>query len=177
MEANAPRSPRQILRALHRDVGYLVVGLTLVFTLSGVLLVYRDTGLLQRATSVETKLTPGLEPDAVGAALRTRDFRVLRTAGDVVYFTGGSYDRRTGLAVHTERSYAFPLDRLVRLHRVASRQPAHWPVVLYGALLLFLAVSSFWMFRPGTPQFRRGLWLAALGTLLAVLLLALSPSA
>lgn len=40
------------IRSLHRDIGFFLVGLTLVYVLSGILLIYRDTGFLQ-TTPVE----------------------------------------------------------------------------------------------------------------------------
>jgi len=167
----------QIVRALHRDVGYLMLGLTLIFALSGIVMVYRDAGLLQHQVRVETRLAPGMDASALGQALAIRDFRVDRTEGSVVHFRGGTYDRSTGLTVRTQRGYVFPLDRFASLHKVASRHPIHWLVIAYGVLLSFLAISSFWMFRVGSRPFRRGMYLASAGIALALLLLFLSPRA
>jgi hypothetical protein len=49
----------------------------------------------------------------------------------------------------------------------------HWVGVIYGSLLLFMAVSSLWMFKTETGLFRRGITLAAGGaaTVLIILLL------
>jgi hypothetical protein len=63
------------------------------------------------------------------------------------------------------------MDRFVRLHKASSKSPAHGLATVYGALLLFLAVSSFWMFRSGTTLFRRGVSLAAAGVVVAVAVL------
>lgn len=43
-----------IMRVLHRDIGFLTIGLTLVYALSGILLIYRNTDLL-KTEKVEEK--------------------------------------------------------------------------------------------------------------------------
>jgi hypothetical protein len=176
-EENPGMEPRETkpvanpMRALHRDLGYFVVGLTVVYALSGIVQVYRDVDFMKRETHIEKQLPPGLEPADVGLSLRIRDFKVTRTEGDTVYFRGGLYDRGSGRVAYTAKDFVFPMDRFVRLHKASSKSPAHGLATVYGALLLFLAVSSFWMFRSGTTLFRRGVSLAAAGVVVAVAVL------
>ena len=175
MEAAARPSLLLQVRSLHRDAGYFTAGLTIIFALSGIAQIYRDTGLFQHETRVESQLQPGLASSALGVALRAREFRVLRTEGSVVYFAGGSYDSATGHVVRTEKSFVFPLDRFSGLHKASSRSAVHWLTTIYGVLLLFMAGSSFWMFRAGSRQLNRGLAFAAVGLLCALVLPFLSP--
>lgn len=167
----------QQVRALHRDVGYLIAGLTMVFALSGLAQVFRDTDLLQHEVVAPVTLEPGLAPEALGPRLRVRDFRVLRTEGTVVYFKGGQYDAATGAATRTEKRWIFPFDRMTSLHKAPSKQAVHWLTLLYGVLLLFMAISSFFMFKPGTPLQKRGLVLALAGFAVAALVLFALPGA
>lgn len=159
------------VRALHRDLGYFVVGLTVIYALSGIVQSYRDTGFLKRETRIEKKVPPNLEPAELGQALHIRDFRVTRTEGDTTYFRGGQYDRGSGIVAYTTKDLAFPLNRFVTLHKASSESLASWFAAVYGVLLLFLAISSFWMFRSGTSLFRRGMYLAVAGVVVAVVLL------
>ena len=167
----------QQVRALHRDVGHLTVGLTIVFALSGLAQIFRDTDFLQHEVQAAVMLEPGLAADALGPRLRVRDFKVLRTEGSVVYFPGGRYDAATGAATRTEKRWIFPFDRLTSLHKAPSKQAVHWLTLLYGTLLLFMAVSSFFMFKAGTPLQKRGLVLSGAGFALALLVLFLLPGA
>jgi uncharacterized protein len=177
MEAKDKPSIVQIVRGLHRDIGFTIVGLTVLFALSGIVQIYRDLGFMERATRVETTLAPGMAASELGQALRVREFRVLRTEGAVTYFTGGSYDSATGRVVRTEKRYPFPLDRFSALHKAPSKFAVHWLTTIYGVLLLFMALSSFWMFRSTSSHLRRGLAFAAGGVVLALVMLFLSPGA
>ncbi len=156
------------MRGLHRDLGHFTAGLTIIFALSGVAQIFRDTDFLQHDEQIETQLPTGLEASALGPQLRMRDFKVLRTEGEVLYFQGGSYDRGTGHTVRTVKEFDFPLDRFSNLHKSPSKKGVHWFTMIYGTLLLFMAVSSFFMFRFDSSQQKRGMILAALGLVLAI---------
>jgi hypothetical protein len=168
------------MRILHRDVGFLMIGLTLVFSLSGLLLVYRPTGFLKSDTAVSRTVEEGLSAQDIGRALHMRRLEVVSDDGRTVLFSGapavrnGKYDRQSGAVSYTEQRLPAALEKLTQLHKSSSRDALHWFVVLYGVLLTFLAVSSFWMFKPSTRQFRRGLVLAAGGVVAASLLVAVA---
>jgi hypothetical protein len=49
----------------------------------------------------------------------------------------------------------------------------HWLSLVLGILLLFMAISSLWMFSPKTKKFKQGAIVAATGILIACLLLLL----
>ena len=109
-----------------------------------------------------------------------RRLEVVSDDGRTVLFSGapavrnGKYDRQSGAVSYTEQRLPAALEKLTQLHKSSSRDAIHWFVVLYGVLLTFLAVSSFWMFKPSTRQFRRGLVLAAGGVVAASLLVAVA---
>ena len=115
------------IRSLHRDIGFFLVGLTLVYVLSGLLLIYRDTGFLQ-TTPVEHGM---------------------------------------GQGQHRGHEYVSWVQPFVDLHTANSKKTTHWFGVAYGVSLGFLAVSSFWMVKPGAKTFKREIALALLGLLFA----------
>ena len=47
MKAKEKKSVHYYMRSLHRDVGFLVLGFTFIYALSGIVLVYRDTDFLK----------------------------------------------------------------------------------------------------------------------------------
>lgn len=163
MEPNERRSVGRCMRALHRDVGFFVVGLVVVYALSGMVLVYRDVGFMTFDAQVETNLDPGVAPADLGRLLRMKDFKVLKTEGDMVYFQGGSYNTLTGDAVYSTKKMPAFLQRCVDLHKTVSGRPTHWCAMLFAGLMCFLAISSFWMYNPGTGAFRRGVCITLAG--------------
>ena len=173
------KSLRYYMRILHRDIGFLMIGLTLVFSLSGILLVYRQTDLLKSDTAVVRTLSSGLTAESVGKALHLRNLKVSSDDGRYILFSSepsvhdGKYDRENGSVALTEKQLPTLLNKLNLLHKVGSANTTHWFSVIYGTLLMFLAVSSFWMFKPSTRQFRRGLALATGGVATAAALVAI----
>jgi hypothetical protein len=159
------------MRALHRDIGFFVVGLIILYSLSGIVLIYRDTDFLKHEAQIEKKLSPNLQVSELGAMLRLKDFKVLKTEGDILYFPNGSYNALTGVAEYTRKELPVWLDKFCNLHKTASQNPAHWFTTVFGALLFFLAISSFWMFKAGTRLFRRGIIIAGTGIVFTVILL------
>ncbi len=173
MEEKKKRPFSYYMRALHRDVGFFVVGLIVVYALSGMVLVYRDTDFLTSNVQVERKLDAGLDPAQLGMALHIKGFKVVKTDGDKVYFPQGSYDKATGLAVYEVKQLPMVLQKFVNLHKTASGNSTHWCALFFGAMLLFLALSSFWMYGKGSGLLRRGVCLTLAGMVITVVVLVL----
>ena len=74
-------------------------------------------------------------------------------------------------AEHTVKELIFPINKLVSLHKIPSKNPLHWFSLAIGILLFFMAVSSFWMFTTRSKQFRKGMYTALAGIVFAVILL------
>ena len=179
MDQQATRTTfRRFMRASHRDIGFFVIGLCLLYGLSGIVLIYRGTDIFKRETLIKRNIGPGLDASALEASLRLRDFAVLKAEGDSLYFRygqrdDGRYNRATGEAAYTGQEYPRWLNRLIALHKVNSRSfRSHFSVV-FGLLLAFLALSSFWMFEAGSRKCRRGLCLSAAGVAGAIILILL----
>ena len=63
------------------------------------------------------------------------------------------------------------LDRMTHLHKAKSSDPLFFLNIFFGASLFFFVISAFWMFMPGTPIFKKGMYFAAGGIILVLLLL------
>jgi len=161
------------VRCLHRDIGFLVLGLTLAYALSGVVLVYRETGFLKSVEHVERSLPSGLAPETLAKILHLRRVEVTGSDGGVIAFrdgmgvSGGRYDSITGDVSYEAMQYPSFVDRLIRIHKLASSKAMSAVSVAYGVLLSFLAVSSLFMYGKRHSGFRRGLTLSGVGLLLA----------
>jgi hypothetical protein len=81
---------RYTMRSLHRDISFFLIGLTIIYTISGILLIYRDSDFLKHEVNTEREIKPNLSESDLGMALHARDFKVLKTEGDLVYLSGSS---------------------------------------------------------------------------------------
>lgn len=171
LEQSEKKSINQYMRSWHRDIGFFVIGLIVIYSISGVVLIYRDTNFLKHETLVEKELPPNMESSELEKALRLRDFQVLKTDGGIIYFKNGTYDKETGVAEYSAQELPSWINKFNNLHKSSSKSLVHWFTTIFGILLLFLAISSFWMFKPKTKLFRRGIYFAASGIVVAILLL------
>jgi hypothetical protein len=159
------------MRALHRDIGFFVIGLTIIYCISGIMLTYRETGFLKQEKTIERHLPPNIEEQKLGMILHLRDFKILKAEGDVIYFQNGTFNKSTGIANYSGKSLPLVLEKFNSLHKSSTQSMVHWFSVVYGILLLFLAISSFWMYKPGSRMFHRGIIIAGSGFTGAVILL------
>lgn len=172
---------RPWLRAVHRDAGYLGVGLTLVYALSGLAVNHVadwDPSFRQVAA---THNVPGPLPSDADAAAKVvlRALHIGETPREV-YAAGDDavdvvFDRRTlhvtpsnGKVVEEGQSPRFFLRAANWLH--LNRGKKAWSYVAdgYALILVYLAISGLFMI-PG----RKGLWgrgavLAALGAAIPI---------
>ena len=162
-----------IMRVLHRDIGFLTIGLTLVYALSGILLIYRNTDLLKMERIEEKQLVANLTGNDLGQQLRIRNFKVEREDEETIYFKDGFYDVVTGKSVVTRKVYIPPFDKLVDLHKITGTHKMSVLALVYGFMLCFLAVSSLFMFKFGSRKSRRGIAMIALSIVLTVAIVAL----
>jgi hypothetical protein len=171
MEVKEKKSFAHYMRVWHRYAGFFIVGLVLVYGLSGITLIFRDTDFLKKEKKITLDLSKGINPSELGSTLRMRDFKVEKTEGDIIYFKGGSYNTVTGAAEQTINELIFPLNKLTNLHKTPSKNVLHWFTLSFGIVMLFLALSSLFMFKSGSKVFRKGMLTVAAGVVFVLILL------
>jgi uncharacterized iron-regulated membrane protein len=159
------------MRIYHRYLGFFLSGIMAVYAISGIILIFRDTGFLKRDNMVEVQLASGLPNEEVAKALKIREFAVDREDGSTVYFKTGTYERSTGLARHSVKQLPYVIDKMTKLHKANSGSRFFYLNIFFGLGLFFFVVSAFWMFIPNTPVFRKGLYFALAGITLSLLLI------
>ncbi len=170
---NKNTSIYNVMRVLHRDIGFLTIGLTIVYALSGALLIYRNTDFMKVERIEERQLEINLTGNDLGAELRIRNFRVEREEGEMIYFKEGSYDVSTGKSIITRKVYIPPLDKLVDLHKVTGTSRVSIIALIYGFMLTFLAVSSLFMYKFGSKKSKRGLVMIAVSVVMTIMIVLL----
>ena len=189
MSVAAPQRPRagwrRWNRVVHRDLGYLCVGLTLAYAVSGVALNHiHQWNPNYRVERRQVTFAPSAPDDldrlthealaAVGE-IRPPTSRFEPAPGQVQVFVEGDTLRIDGVrgVVEQERAVERPvLYPLNSLHLNRLKGSWTWAGDVYAVALAALAVSGALIPRGRTGLTRRGAWLTALGILVPLLFLA-----
>lgn len=161
----------QKMRIYHRYLGFFLAGIMAVYSISGIVLIFRDTDFLKKEKIVEKQLKPALTPEELGKELKIRELKFEKVEGDLASFKNGTYNTVTGAAKYTVKELPYVMDKLTKLHKANTKQPLYYLNIFFGLSLLFFVISSFWMFLPKTAIFKRGLYFALAGLVLTLLLI------
>lgn len=164
------KDTRSFMRIVHRYLGYFLAGIMVVYSVSGILLVYRDTDFLKKENKYEKKFEANLDEKKLGKEIKIKGFEVYKTKGDVMFFKQGTYNIKTGEAKYSKKELPFVWDKMTKLHKSQSKESLSLLNVFFGISLFFFVLSSFWMFPPKSKVFKRGMIFAAIGFVLALLL-------
>ena len=159
------------MRIYHRYLGFFLAGIMAVYAISGIVLIFRDTGFLKQQKLVSQKLSPGLSAEELGKAIRMRDLKVKAGTGDTVTFPQGFYNTATGDVQYTVTALPPIIEKLTQLHKANTKQPLFYLNVFFGVSLLFFVISAFWMFMPKTTIFKKGLYFTLAGIILVLIML------
>ncbi len=162
------------IRILHRYVGFFLVGIMSMYAISGIVLTYRNSDIFKIKKHIEVTLDQNLSGDELARALKIRHFNINKEDETTIYFREGSYNKQTGNVIYDQSEYPVFVSKLVRLHMTASGGVMSWLTTTFGIALLFLAVSSFWMFKPKTKIFKKGIIVAIAGIVFTMILAILS---
>lgn len=169
--------------AIHRDVGYLTVALTLIYAISGLAVNHVASWNPNYAKTREVRQLAPLDPKQPVEALIRRAQEGLRPEGRFksafqpdddtlqLFYDQATYavDLPTG-KVLVEATRPRPvLFALNQLHLNAPKR--HWTLVadLYAGALILLALSGLFILRGPKGFFGRGLWLVGLGAAVPLL--------
>ena len=150
---------RAWLRAVHRDVGYLAVGFTMIYALSGIAMNHiEDWDPNFRSSEVQLKITPisdELSDDEAVARITAvagipgKPSDVLRAGDEVrLEYPSGSKVTAIGETVTVQQRESRFFFRIANwLH--ATRGKAAWKYIAdaYAVLLLYLAISGIFMIK------------------------------
>lgn len=165
------KKSQELFRMIHRYLGFFLAGIMAVYAISGIVLTFRNTDAMKREVAISKMLDKGLQGEAIGSALQMRGFKIEKTEGAIVHFPNGTYNSTTGEANYTVKRLPIVLEKMNKLHKMHSGNPLFWLAIFFGIGLLFFAVSAFFMFKPDLPIYKRGLYFAAAGIALTIILM------
>jgi hypothetical protein len=155
----------------HRYLGFFLAGIMAVYAISGVTLIYRDTDVFKKKKEIEKILKPNLTAAQVGKELKIRKFKATGETAEAIQFINGTYNKTTGITNYTKIETPIILKKLQNFHKSETGDPLYYLNIFFGVSLLFFVVSAFWMFLPSTKIFKKGIWFAAAGLVLTLVLL------
>ena len=178
--AGGRRNWRKLNNALHRDVGYLIVGLTIVYGVSGLAVNHRadwnpSYRMAKRALQIEP--IQATERDEMvrqaRAALGVGEPRnVFRPDPDTLqlFFDRESFsiDLPTGAVIVDGIRPRPVLYEMNQLHLNTPKGAWTWIADLYAAALLFVAATGLFVLKGKTGITGRGAWLTAIGTAIPI---------
>lgn len=159
------------MRIIHRYLGFFLAGIMAMYALSGIVMVFRNTDFLKQEKQHEKVIEANVVAADLGKALGMKKLKVSKEEGAIIYFNNGTYDKDTGIAKYTTKQLPFILGKMTKLHKATNNDPLYWLNIFFGFSLLFFVVSAFWMFRPSTSVFKKGLYFTLAGIVLTLVLL------
>jgi hypothetical protein len=165
------KSNARYVPALHRDIGFFLLGVLIVCTICILFLADLESSFVRYETTVERNIPPGMDSSELEAVLDFKNFKVLKADQETIQFENGVYNRRTGAVVYSVKDNSFPLNKKAGIQKISTKRTSPWSVTGGGALLLFLTLTTYWMANRDGGRHRRGVFLAGVGGIISVILL------
>ena len=158
------------VRIYHRYLGFFLAGIMMIYALSGILMIFRTTNFLKFEKQNERELQPNVSKEDLGRMLFIRDFKVVEETDEFIKFEQGTYNKETGLATYTTKELPTLLQKMEGMHKATVNSPLFFLNIFFGVSLLFFAVSTFWMFVRSSKVFKKGIYFAIGGLILAIIM-------
>ena len=144
---NTGTKMRKLMRDLHNKIGYFIVGLVIIYSLSGVVQTYRDTSFLKHDVEKEKTIEKGLVADSllhvvkIGKAANQKELKITHVEGAILYFKDGSYDANTGVVKFSAKELCNWVKPFTELHKSNSKGLVHYFTIMFAIALFFMSVS------------------------------------
>jgi hypothetical protein len=159
------------MRIYHRYLGFFLAGIMAIYSISGIIMIFRETDFLKKENHKVLTVAPNLKNEEIGPAIKIKNLKTTEEVGDVVKFKEGTYNRTTGVADFTVKELPYLINKITKMHKATHKDPLYYLNIFFGLSLFFFVMSSFWMFTPGTTIFKKGMYFTLAGIVLALVML------
>lgn len=159
------------MRVYHRYLGFFLAGIMAIYSISGVVLIFRETNFLKSEKIIERVIESNLKSDKINDILRLREFKIEKEVNEIIYFTNGTYNKQTGMTKYTSMELPYVLEKMTNIHKATTYDSLFVLNIFFGMSLFFFVFSTFFMFMPGTTIFKKGLYFTLAGIALTLVLL------
>lgn len=162
-------------RILHRDIGYLAVGITLVYALSGFFLSHKNIFSATKTENFSLEFPKKLDGENFSkhwnSSITINLNHYKETDNEIqIFLEGGTgnYNKSSGV-VDYEIYKKRPI--ITFLNQLHNNQKKGWIYIadIYALILLFLAISGLVMVNGKNGFLKRGIWLMVLGIIIVLL--------
>lgn len=175
--------------AIHRDIGYLAFGLTIIYALSGIILNHFKSGDFQHPDYGKKYEDFKVALPAKGIADKTYALSILKQVDEAdeykshvagngyvqIFFNNGSVyiDLTNGDAQLEKKTPRYILKEFNLLHYNNIKKWFTWFSDIYAAALIILAITGLFILRGKNGILKRGAWLTAAGILIPAIFILL----
>ena len=187
------------LREWHRDLGYLVIGITIIYSLSGIVLSFRDLHLFEKEYILTAKIEKAIEKesleDKIISIYSKKDktslpthivkkavldkFELIEDNNEFIKYQISrkkdmkfvTYYKNSGELIYSISGYPTIINTFIKAHKSSSQDRWSYLALAYSIILFFLAISAIFMVSGKYSFRRRGIYLTSLGIALVILFL------
>ena len=159
------------MRSYHRYLGFFLAGIMAIYSISGIIMIFRETDFLKKENHKVLTVAVNLKNEEIGPAIKIKNLKTTEEVGDIVKFKEGTYNRATGVADFKVKELPSFLNKMTKLHKATHKDPLYYLNIFFGLSLFFFVMSSFWMFTPGSTIFKKGMYFTLAGIVLALVML------
>lgn len=188
----------QTFRKWHRDLGYLVIGITIVYSLSGIMLSFRDLHIFEKEYMLTSKIEKNLknpEDSFIDSFIKNEEKsnlpshvvkksvidslkQIENTDTYIKYQVSRKKDLKTityyknsGEVIYSISAYPTFIKPFIDAHKSSSQDKWLYLSLTYSVILFFLAISAIFMVKGKNGFRQRGVYLTLLGIILIALFL------
>jgi hypothetical protein len=159
------------MRIYHRYLGFFLAGIMAIYSISGIIMIFRETDFLKKENHKVLTVAVNLKNEEIGPAIKIKNLKVKSDTLGVVTFEQGTYTRATGVADFKVKELPYLLNKITKMHKATHKDPLYYLNIFFGLSLFFFVMSSFWMFTPGSTIFKKGMYFTLAGIVLALVML------
>jgi len=159
------------MRIYHRYLGFFLAGIMAIYSISGVIMIFRDTDFLKKENRKVLTVAKNLKNEEIGPAIKLKNLKIKSDTLDVVTFEQGTYNRNTGVAEFKVKEMPYLVNKMTKMHKATNKDPLFYLNIFFGVSLMFFVISSFYMFMPGTTIFKKGMYFTIAGIILTLVML------
>jgi hypothetical protein len=173
--------------ALHRDLGYLFFGMTIIYAISGIVLNHVKSGDFAHPDYSKSFWEFKVSVPQDGKTDRTYVDQVVAESGETghykshvltgnsmkIFLTTGSIsvDLATGDAYQEKKQPRYVIKEFNLLHYNNLKKLYTWYSDVYAVALILLAITGLFVLRGKNGIMKRGAWLTVIGILIPALFL------
>jgi hypothetical protein len=176
---------RKTLRSLHRDFGYLVVGITFIYAISGIAMNHRQDwnphySLISEEITIPATDKMEYTKTEIIALLgkfenqpvykkhfirKDATIKIFVTEGTIIYTP---LEGSAELELLKKRPFFFPINKI---HLAQTGRLWIWISDVMAVFLLFVAISGLFLLKGKYGIRGRGLWLTAIGVIIPLIII------